>query len=189
MADQTIMIIRHSEKPDDLNNGVGASGALDSKSLTPRGWQRAGAWAELFSPAFGTSKLPEPTTIFASAPAGHQETAAGNGGSKSRRPLQTVTPLAEKLEIEINLEFAKGNEVELANALSATPGVTLVCWQHENIFEIANALTPTPSGVPNTWPSTCFNVIFRFDRPDGVSAWTFKQVVPVLLAGDDANHI
>ena len=189
MADKTIMIIRHSEKPDGVNNGVGASGALDAKSLTPRGWQRSGAWAELFSPAFGTSKLPTPTKIFASAPAGHQEVAAGKGGSKSRRPRQTVTPLAEKLKIEIDLEFAKGDETRLANALSAADGVTLVCWQHENIFEIANALTPTPIGVPNTWPSTCFNVIFRFDRADGASAWTFKQVVPVLLDGDDPNHI
>ncbi len=189
MASQTLMIIRHAEKPDDLDNGVGANGALDAKSLTPRGWQRSGAWAELFSPAFGHSKLPTPTKIFASAPAGHQEVAAGKGGSKSRRPLQTVTPLAEKLKIEIDLEFAKGDEAELANALSAAPGVTLVCWQHENISEIANNLTPTPIGVPDAWPSTCFNVIFRFERPDQASPWTFTQIVPVLLDGDDSNQI
>lgn len=132
MADHTILVIRHAEKPEAAgDNGIDATGAEDPESLTPRGWQRAGAWAELFAPSLGQQPaLPKPTAIFASAPASHAEIAAAGGGSKSRRPLETITPLAAKLGIRIDLHFAKGAEADLAAAISAIKGVVLVCWQH-----------------------------------------------------------
>ena len=80
MPEQTILIIRHAEKPEPGgDSGVDFTGAPDPRSLTVRGWQRAGAWAELFVPALGQkSALPTPTTLFASDPTGHHD-------SKSRR--------------------------------------------------------------------------------------------------------
>jgi len=93
MARQTILIIRHADKPEP--GGVDAVGVPDKRSLTPRGWQRAGIWTELFAPSFGQqSVLPKPAAIFASAPASKAEISAGNGGSKSRRPLETISALA-----------------------------------------------------------------------------------------------
>ena len=38
-----ILLIRHAEKPDGQDGGVNVDGACDEKSLTVRGWQRAGA--------------------------------------------------------------------------------------------------------------------------------------------------
>src|SRR3981081_661734 len=58
MAEQTILIIRHAEKPEsdsDSGDGVDATGALDPKSLTPRGWQRAGVWGGVCFPCAGTA--------------------------------------------------------------------------------------------------------------------------------------
>jgi hypothetical protein len=193
MAD-TILIIRHAEKPEEGgDSAVDASGAPDSKSLTPRGWQRSGAWAELFAPSLGQQRvLPKLTAVFASAPASHKEIAAGNGGSKSRRPLETVTPLAAKLGIQVDLRYGKGNEADLATTISTTKGVVLVCWQHEDIVAIATAIVPLDSkgpGIPAQWPGTCFNVIFRFDRSDSVSPWVFQQVVPVMLNGDGSGQL
>src|ERR1700758_1488425 len=84
------MLIRHAEKPQPGgDDGVDASGKPDPHSLTPRGWQRAGAGAELFAPSLERAPaLPKPTAIFASAP--------NPAAARSRRPLQTISLLAEK---------------------------------------------------------------------------------------------
>jgi hypothetical protein len=187
---QTIYIIRHAEKPDGGDVvGVDGTGATDAKSLTPRGWQRAGAWAELFSPSLGEPVLSKPTYIYASAPATHHDIAAGTAGSKSRRPLETGAPLAAKLGIQVDLQFAKGQEASLGQTLSAQDGVILVCWQHEAILDIANALSPAPQGLPAAWHGDRFNVIFKFSRFNKASAWAFQQIVPQMLDGDSENPL
>jgi hypothetical protein len=188
MSQRTILIIRHAEKPDaDDAMGVDADGTLDKNSLTPRGWQRAGAWVQLFVPALGQKPLlPRPTTLFASAAVHHS---GGDPGSKSRRPLETITPLSATLEIDVDLRFVKGDEPLLAKAISKIDGVVLVCWQHENIAAIAAALAPISSPVPQHWPGHRFNVIYQFSRSDGDAVWAFQQVVPVLLDGDEAKPI
>ena len=45
MPGTEILLIRHAEKPDDSDSGPGltSDGRDDPKSLTVRGWQRAGA--------------------------------------------------------------------------------------------------------------------------------------------------
>src|SRR6478736_6815242 len=66
-----IMLIRHAEKPvpGRAPFGVSVDGAPDPESLTPRGWQRAGALVGMFvgSATEGRpSRLPTPTHLFAS---------------------------------------------------------------------------------------------------------------------------
>jgi hypothetical protein len=191
MAAQTILIIRHADKPEPGGDGgIDLSGSPDRRSLTPRGWQRAGVWTELFAPSLGQPPmLPKPTAIFASAPATHAEIAAGDEGSKSRRPVETVTALAAKLGIPIDQRFTKGREADLATAISTVEGVVLVCWQHEDIAAIAKELAPDAQAIPDDWPGNRFNVIFKFDRPNSASPWSFEQVVPVMLAGDTPESI
>jgi hypothetical protein len=185
---QTIYIIRHAEKPDGVSAGVDENGSPSNKSLTPRGWQRAGAWVELFAPSFGQATLARPTALFASTPEGHHESTAGNG-SKSQRPLETITPLAGKLGIQIDLNFTKGNEAALSQAISAAGGVVLVCWQHEAILDIVNALSPPPRGLPGSWPGDRFNVIFELVRSANGSDWSFRQIVPQVFGDDNADPI
>ena len=188
MNSQTILIIRHAEKPEPGVEaaGVDDKGRVDPKSLTPRGWLRAGAWLELIAPSLATApQIPLPTAVFASGPAGPDELA----GSRSKRPLQTVSALAGKLGITVEERFSKGQEQELASAISALDGVVLVCWQHEDIPLIARGLVPTPTGVPGLWPSDCFNVMFRFDRADAGASWSFTQVAPVMLDGDKPDAL
>src|ERR1700722_11314893 len=85
MAPNRIMFIRHAEKPDGKSKpyGVTADGEVDKESLIVRGWQRAGALVRFFCPVSGAREL-LPATIFA---------AGVEPGSKSERPLETVTPL------------------------------------------------------------------------------------------------
>ena len=185
MPEQTILIIRHAEKPEPGgDSGVDSTGAPDPRSLTVRGWQRAGAWAELFVPALGQkSALPTPTTLFASDPTGRHH------GSKSRRPEETITALAKKLDRAINLDFTKGQEDDLAVAIAEIHPVALVCWEHEDIPAISRALAPDLRDIPVVWPGDRFNAIFRFRRPDRNAPWSFDQVVPVMLQGDKTESI
>ena len=186
MSRQTILIIRHADKPvDGVDDGVDASGLPDPRSLTPRGWQRAGAWAALLVPALTAPApeaqpiLPRPTAIFASALAKRPD-----GGGRSRRPLETVIPLAARLGLEIDQSLTKGMESALAAAISNIDGVVLVSWQHEHIVTIARALAPGAANIPGAWPADRFNVVFRFDRDGPQSVWTFEQISLVMLAGD-----
>src|SRR5690242_18318012 len=110
-----IMVIRHAEKPTTKHQppyGVNYVGEQDWESLTVRGWQRAGALVTLFDPSNGAPARPHlavPTIIYASNPRGAGG-AEQDEGSKSKRPLQTVTPLAARLGIVPRLSFAKGDE-------------------------------------------------------------------------------
>jgi hypothetical protein len=191
MNAQTILIIRHADKPGDgAPLGVNAEGVNDDKSLTPFGWQRAGVWAELFSrPPGGKSLIETPAAVYASAPATEHERATGGGGSKSRRPLETVTATAGKLGLHVNLQFSKGQETDLAAELVKSAGVTLVCWQHEDIVAMAQAIAPGNPRIPAAWPGDRFNVAFRLQRNDANSSWAFDQTAPVMLPGDSDSAI
>src|SRR5262245_51956449 len=131
-----VIIIRHAEKPRDKGQppyGVTSDGEADFESLTVRGWQRAGALVPLFLRAGGA--LAVPTVIYAS-----RTGKDANGGSKSKRPRQTIAPLAKRLGLEPNLNFGKGDEAALAVDVLGQAGVVLISWQHELIAQIARHL-------------------------------------------------
>ncbi len=190
MSNQTIMIIRHAEKPvPGEAHGIDETGAPDKRSLTARGWQRAGAWAELFVPSLGgQSSLPTPTALFASAPSS-DPSEREEDGTRSRRPLETLTPLAEKLGAKINLDYTKGQESALAQAISKRAEVVLVCWQHEDVIPILQALKPAPAGIPAKWPGDRFNILIRLDRTSETAPWVLKQIAPVMLSGDKTTPL
>ena len=50
-------------------------------------------------------------------------------GSHSRRPLQTVTPLAEALKLAPVTTHTKGEEQALVADALGRPGTVLICWQ------------------------------------------------------------
>src|SRR5215471_5095305 len=99
-----ILLIRHAEKPDNESRGVNSDGSPDEKSLTVRGWQRAGA---LFA-QFAEAKF-----LFASH-------------SSSSRPRQTLEPLSAKQNVQLNLDFGKGDESRLVDAAKTSDGVVLI---------------------------------------------------------------
>jgi len=181
---KTIFVIRHAEKPEGKDQGVDQKGKTDEESLIVRGWQRAGALAVFFGSKEG---LPAPDRIFAAAAEKHHDTSDGKVGSKSKRPTETVTPLAEKLGLSIDGTWSKGQEKELVQAVTALDGKTLVCWQHEAIPEIAGLILGSSKGVPSPWPGDRFDVVWRFTSSG--SAWTFDQVCQQVLAGDSSQPI
>ena len=176
-----VMIIRHAEKPVGQINGIDASGHQDPNSLIPQGWQRAGALIPLFASSSGP--LPTPAHIFAP----NLQTS-----TTSKRPFQTITPLAAKLGITINATpggITPGQYLwtdyasMIADAL-ACPGIVLIAWEHELIPSISNIILGNSTTVPQTWPDTRFDVVWIFDLDPATNTYTFNQLPQLLLQGD-----
>lgn len=170
MTDQTILIIRHGEKPVGKSKGVNAEGKSDSHSLTTTGWARAGALPGLFL----SGKLPRPDRVYAS-----------QGDTKSRRPAQTVVFVAAMFGLTSNVTFDVESRVPaFAAELLKQAGVTLVSMEHTSIVALLRAL-----GAPGpvSWPDARFDVCLRLTRAQGV--WTATQVPQMLLPGDRSTGI
>jgi broad specificity phosphatase PhoE len=181
-----VMLIRHAEKPDGSIQGVDANGTDDPESLTVQGWQRAGALARFFAPVTTELQHPgivQPQFLFASGPITKEQKKAGDDGSKSQRPEQTITPLSQLLNVEINLGFLEGQEKEVAAAAAAVDGVALIAWQHESIPAIASSIPGVSGAIPSKWPGNRFDVVWVFDL-QASGGYTFIQIPQMLLAGD-----
>lgn len=181
-----VMVIRHAEKPapDHSPYGVTLKGAHNRESLTARGWQRAGALANLFAPTnglFQDPSLAEPRFLYASRYIKHEG---------SRRPLETIMPLAEKLAIRINSNFPRSEVGGLLEEAFLCKGVVLICWQREYIPRIADYILGHKTVAPRHWPEGRFDVVWVFDRdPASAGGYGFKQVPQRLLAGDGSAPI
>jgi hypothetical protein len=181
---QRIMIIRHAEKPyvdnKEKNDGVRMNGDKSEESLTVRGWQRAGAISLLFGSAeiAQTRGLSVPQHLYAS-----DSEKADKAGSNSRRPKQTLTPLAKRLQLIINADWLAGQEAELCRDALTKPGTSLISWQHELIPAIAAAIPGGNIPQTRTWDDARFDLVWVFDLlPDG--AYSFKEFHQALLSGD-----
>lgn len=179
------MIIRHAEKPVPVGtpHGVTSDGLPDPGSLTPRGWQRAGALIGLFVPnprSHSGPPLPRPTYLAAS----QIEPQSG-----SRRALETLQPLSDRLGLTIDVRFAKEELGQLSQAVRVIDGVVLISWEHHLIPSLANMLIGDATTVPQIWPDDRFDVVWLIDMrvPDGPAE--FRQVPELLLGGDQASVI
>jgi len=180
-----ILLIRHAEKPakDSAPYGVTGNGERSKESLAIRGWQRAGALANLLAPSdshLQHASLAQPQFLFASKPLRRQG---------SRRPIETITPLAEKLAISINSNFARNEYASMLEEVFLCDGIVLICWQREYIPEIASYILDDNKIVPQNWPEDCFDIICVFDLNPSSNQYTFQQVPQKLLAGDLASTI
>ena len=181
-----IFVIRHAEKPSNELQGVNEQGTNDEKSLIPRGWQRAGALATFFGSPKG---LTPPARIYTSDPEKEKVAPHDKIGSNSKRPLETVTPLAAKLNVVPVVTYAKGDEAALIAEVANFNDTTLICWQHEAIPQIASLIMGSADGIPTPWPSDRFDVVWSFTREDTTEPWIFSQICQQLLAGDGPQAI
>ena len=191
MTALTLFIIRHAEKPDDkqpqLGPGLMENGTVDTESLVIRGWQRAGAWDSLFGAGLGGKDYPPPAKIYAATPGAAGEPNQG----PSRRPAETITPLAARLGLTADVSIAKGDEKHLVDKVLEHDGVVLVCWEHKAIVEaILPKLPVSNSGdLPKKWSGDRFDVVLRFDRAKSTDQFVFKPLYPKLLSGDSDKPV
>ena len=180
-----IMLVRHAEKPPDEGppHGVTAEGERESESLTVRGWQRAGALVSFFAPAddrFPHPELARPQFLYSSKPTRRDG---------SRRPFETLTPLAERLAVRINANYPKREAEEMLEEAFLCEGVVLVCWQHDFIPRMANHILRDETTAPQDWPGDRFDLVWVFDLDPAAGRYAFRQVPQNLLMGDWAVPI
>jgi broad specificity phosphatase PhoE len=178
-----VMLLRHAEKPlgEGAPHGVTIDGTPDPESLTPRGWQRAGALVGLFvrdSVNAPANSLPRPTHLFASQ-------IVGNG---SERPRETLLPLSERHGLVVDSRFTKAEVGALVAAVKEIDGVVLVAWEHHLIPSIASLLLGDGSRVPQVWPDDRYDLVWVLET-DQRGEVGFREVPQVLLAGDKATPI
>ena len=172
-----IMVIRHAEKPVGPYQGVDTDGNIDPESLITKGWQRAGALTVLFDPFRGTlqsNALSIPQFLYASPPGSE---------SKSKRPVQTITPLSVRIGLSINEGYGKSDYKKMADNAMSESGIVLIAWQHQDIPHIANHILGNHS-APQTWPGDRFDLVWVFDLDTSENGYTLTQVPQNLLAGD-----
>jgi hypothetical protein len=128
MGATKIMVIRHAEKPGSYNQkhyfGVDMLGktAGDSgeKHLVTLGWERAGALVTLFAPPWGPKAptLATPHFLFASDPTAKDGDDPSDEGP-SQRPYETMTALAAKLGLAIDISHGKNHYAKMDGDFSA----------------------------------------------------------------------
>lgn len=185
---RTIYLIRHAEKPGDPGvtaAGVDEEGHPNLASLTPRGWQRAGALVALFDrDATAPDAVGPRPTVLISPDYG--------ADSAQHRTVETITPLSRRLGVPIAQPQAKGSEAALAQTmiLGLTDADLLVCWEHHHIPAIVAALAAVArlAAVPPlamSWPDDEYNAILVFTR--SATGYDCRTVHEHILDGDATN--
>lgn len=175
----TIMLVRHAERPDEdagSEPGIDADGARCDESLTATGWRRAAALTDLFAAGAGEpgSPLVRPRALFASTPS----TKKG-----SKRSLQTISPLAQRLDLDVDTRFGRDDVTDLAEEVTRTGGPVLISWQREYIPDIVDALGGADRPVPDPWPEDRYDVVWVL-TPASDGGWIFTQTPQRVLPGD-----
>jgi len=144
-----VFIIRHGEKPGD----PAVDNDADGPSLSTRGHERAAALA-INIPA----TLPKPDFLLATQQSKH-----------SNRPVETITPLAKALGLEINSKHGDDDYAIVANDILHHPKYAgknvFICWHHGKIPKLAEALGV--SNPINPWPGNVFDRVWKIDYSKG----------------------
>ena len=137
-ATETILLIRHGEKP------AAGLGQLDCQGLN-----RALALPAVIRAQFGV-----PAAIFAPDPAARKPD--GTGDYYYVRPLATIEPTAITFGLPVNLAFAYDDIAGLQQALTqpALHGkLVLVAWEHTQLVNLARHLLTSYGADPALAPS------------------------------------
>ncbi|WP_232375818.1 flagellar basal body-associated protein FliL [Mesorhizobium comanense] len=165
LADATVLIVRHGEKPDS------------GPDLSPAGEARARAYASYFHPFMLDGAPFVPDMLVASA-----------DSKNSARERLTLAPLAEALKLPIDQRFADREVQELVAALSSeTHGKSiLIAWHHGQLGKLIKAFGADPKALlpGGKWPGDEFNwiVVLRFDHKGQLVPGS-ARIIEVKLGG------
>lgn len=180
---QAVMFIRHGEKPGDNGppHGINHKGDSDPHSLSVRGWTRAGALAALFAHA------PFDTHLDVVVPARIVATKSTDD-YKSKREVDTATPLAHRLALTVDQDFDHAHAAELASSILGDSRPTLVVWHHGSMTDIISKLpVSNRDDIPHHWPEDRFDLIWTLSKGPEESEYRFAIVPQQLLDGDLAT--
>lgn len=165
-AQETIVAIRHAEKP---TAGLG--------QLNCRGFNRALALPQVLIPRYG-----RPAAIFAPDPA-EQVNDRSQTLYSYLRPLVTIEPTAIALGMPVNAQIGFTDIVRLQTEVTApvfANALVYVAWEHLLLNQFAQQMLRSygkdPSTVPD-WPNSDYDRIYIFKiapaAPGGKPQLTF----------------
>lgn len=163
---QTIVLVRHGEKPDA---GLG--------QLSCQGLNRSLALPNTILAMFG-----KPDFVFAPDPA-HAKPDHWKSYDYVR-PLATIEPTAIRFALPVNTQFGQEDDKGLVAALEGRDyrnALVLVAWEHRKIEDIARALLADNGADPKqhvpSWAYDDFDSIYviRISRTPAGAHATFEQ--------------
>ena len=147
---QTLVFLRHAEKPD---MGLG--------QLNCQGLNRAIDLSTVLPETFGKADF-----IFAANPSRHVEEGAGDHSYSYLRPLMTVGPSAIKLGLPVNIDFAANDTSDLADEFMRDKyhdATIYTAWSHGYLPELINKVAQEASGeklkLVNDWTGDDFDSV------------------------------
>jgi len=151
---QTLLIMRHAEKPDDDTD----------PHLAPVGQVRAQQLASYIPQTFGT-----PSAIIAAA-----------DSNRSVRPRETVEPLAASIPLTIQTPYADAQFAKLAANIGRRDAfpqpLIVICWHHGEIPKLMHGLGAAVGSYPASWDKLVFNLILKTElKADGTVLVTQVQ--------------
>jgi len=103
----------------------------------------------------------------------------------SQRAIQTIKPLAEKMELAVLDRYSNGQVDALVNDVLKNPDyegkMVLICWSQEELPRIASLLGAEKS--PKKWSDETYDRLWVLNYDDEGNA-TFKDLPQKLLYGD-----
>jgi phosphohistidine phosphatase SixA len=168
----TVLIVRHAEKPEH-------SDGPNSRGLTPRGEQRAEAYANYFDPLRIDGQTLQPQRLIATS-----------DSKNSERPRLTLTPLAARLQLPLEQPFADKQVDKLVDSLRRQnqAAVVLIAWHHGELGNLIDAFGGDLKTLvgKDKWPGDVYNwlIVLRFDDRGQLMPSSSHLVQEHLLPGD-----
>ena len=146
LAGNTVLIVRHAEKPE-----VG-------RGLTPAGEARARAYVAYFEPFHEAGWKVRVDALF-----------AGNDSESSIRPRLTLEPISRATGLTLNMSVeTKEPEKLVAMLHTQCHGKhPLIAWRHGQIPALLHALGASPTLLPgDKWPDDTYDwvIVLEFNQ-------------------------
>jgi len=149
LANNTVLIVRHAEKPDE---------STGDPNLTETGLHRAEAYTKYFQPFHEDGMKLKISALY-----------AGADSAASFRPRLTMEPLSKASGMTLNTTIGtKDPEAMLALLQMQPHGETpLICWRHGQIPALLRVLGAAPDSLlpSGKWPDEVYDwvVVLKFD--------------------------
>jgi hypothetical protein len=155
-----VFFIRHGEKPYP-----------DNKELSPRGAQRATGLVKHFA-ALAKKMGIKIGSVCAQRSAFEEK---GRKGPTSKRPVDTVVPLAKALKLPGVTKYWPEDYPAMVRDIMAGGKAAVICWEHDALTEVAKAF-----GVKLVWPEGRYDVTYVLTWANGKPklTTTFQNLLP-----------
>lgn len=190
-CEATVVIARHCEKDTDKK-----SLANPEQHCNYLGFHRAEYFSTLFD-SDPSSRWPLPSFLFATSIPRNTSTIPHN--RNNYREVETLIPLAEKANLEINSDFGPDDTKELADHIfgllqngDLCGKVALISWKHEGIPRLAKQLAcRTLSSFPEKYPIGSYDQVWilNFLYDNGKTMRSYYQGTEQHINGTKADDV